>query len=332
VRPAEATVVQRWRVLAQAAFFALFVLAPPLDLLRFDLTRGHAILLGHPWRLGLDELAGSPHLARDAAVAIVLKLLLPIFAVALSFLAVAWRWGRLYCGWLCPHFSVVETINDLMRRAWGRPSLWDAQPAAPRNIDGTPFAADRRAWAPLVLLAVAFAATWSVVLLTYLLPPATVYGDILRGAPTRNEALFVGVGTLVFSADFLFARHLFCRYGCAVGLFQSLVWMSHRGARVIGFDRARAADCARCRSAPGPGHWACEIACPMRLKPRGIKSALLACTQCARCLDACATVQRGQPSLLRWISGEEARRQQATVSLIGTTDSWKSGSANSGTG
>ena len=33
---------------------------------------------------------------------------------------VAWKWGRLYCGWLCPHFSVVEMINALMRRAHGK--------------------------------------------------------------------------------------------------------------------------------------------------------------------------------------------------------------------
>jgi ferredoxin-type protein NapH len=25
----------------------------------------------------------------------------------------------------------------------------------------------------------------------------------------------------------MFARHLFCRFGCAVGLFQSLAWMAN---------------------------------------------------------------------------------------------------------
>ena len=43
---------------------------------------------------------------------------------------ISWKYGRLYCGWLCPHFSVVETINALMRRASGKHSLWDKAPEA----------------------------------------------------------------------------------------------------------------------------------------------------------------------------------------------------------
>jgi hypothetical protein len=75
-----------------------------------------------------------------------------------------------------------------------------------------------------------------VVLLTYLLPPFQVYGHLLAGTPTRNEFIFITAGTLVLSAEFLFARHLFCRYACAVGLFQSLAWMGNRAAMVVGFS------------------------------------------------------------------------------------------------
>ncbi len=49
--------------------------------------------------------------------------------------------------------------------------------------------------------------------------------------------------------ELLLARHLFCRYGCAVGLFQSLAWMANRRAMVVGFDRSRAAACAACSAA-----------------------------------------------------------------------------------
>jgi ferredoxin-type protein NapH len=34
----------------------------------------------------------------------------------------------------------------------------------------------------------------------------------------------------VFTLEFALARHLFCRFGCAVGLFQSLAWMANPGA------------------------------------------------------------------------------------------------------
>lgn len=39
---------------------------------------------------------------------------------------------------------------------------------------------------------------WAVVLLTYLLPPAEIYGNLWRGDLTRNQAIFIGVGTTLF--------------------------------------------------------------------------------------------------------------------------------------
>ena len=44
------TGLQRIRAWTQVGFFSLFLLAPPLDILRIDLTQGHAILLGQAWR------------------------------------------------------------------------------------------------------------------------------------------------------------------------------------------------------------------------------------------------------------------------------------------
>ncbi|WP_368506776.1 4Fe-4S binding protein [Colwellia sp. 1_MG-2023] len=34
-----------------------------------------------------------------------------------------WRFGRIYCGWLCPYFSVVELLNDLMLEQLNRVTL-----------------------------------------------------------------------------------------------------------------------------------------------------------------------------------------------------------------
>ncbi len=49
-----ATKQQKNRFWFQAGFFTLFVLAPPLDLFRFDLTQNHFFFLGQHWTLGLD--------------------------------------------------------------------------------------------------------------------------------------------------------------------------------------------------------------------------------------------------------------------------------------
>ena len=60
----------------------------------------------------------------------------------------------------------------------------------------------------------------------------------------------------------------------------------------------------------------------MRLKPRMEKAKMFTCTQCAQCVDACGTVQaaQGRTSLLRWIDHDEARRNEAKVSLTGKHD------------
>ncbi|MFA7387813.1 MAG: 4Fe-4S binding protein [Thiohalobacteraceae bacterium] len=291
--------LQDRRLLSRMGFFILFVLAPPLNLFRLDLYEGHFILLGLDWTLGLDPFLRGEAGVGDAAMNLFLRGFLPLLLLGGGLLWVAWRYGRLYCGWLCPHFSVVEVINSLMRRASGKPTLWEKKPLPERQPDGSMLRADRRYW-PITLVAVGvFAFLWALTLLTYLLPPDQIYTNLFSGNLTRNQSVFLGAGTLAFTVEFLFARHLFCRYGCAVGLFQSLVWMVNKRAMVVGFDGARASACASCNAA-------CDNACPMRLKPRAIKRQMFTCTQCAQCVSACTEVQapHNAPSLLQWVSDE----------------------------
>ena len=123
--------MQRRRLFFQLGFFALFLLAPALDLLRFDLTEAQLWFLGQRWSLGIDAFRAGEITANEAAIRIFLRSFLPAIGVVVAFLAVAWRYGRLYCGWLCPHFSLVESLNDLLHRATGKLSLWDRH-ATPR--------------------------------------------------------------------------------------------------------------------------------------------------------------------------------------------------------
>ena len=282
---------QQQRLLARTAFFALFVLAPPLDILRLDLTLGHFILFGYDWTLGLAAFQAGEIGPGQAVLNLILRAFVPLAAIVAVFGFAAWKWGRVYCGWLCPHFSVVETINNLMRRAFGKPTLWERASGA-RDLRLT----------PVVLAAVfGFAFLWALTLLTYLLPPREIYHNLFNLALTRNQFIFLSAATVVFSLEFLLARHLFCRFGCAVGVFQSFVWMANKKAMVVGFERARAPACASCEAS-------CDDACPMRLKPRNIKRYKFACTQCGECLSACDEVQRDNPqgALLHWVAREEA--------------------------
>jgi len=298
---------QAWRLAAQMAFFTVFVLTPVFDLLRYDLTRGHAYFLGMEWHLGIDPFLRGEIGALAAARNILTGLFVPILSVAALVIGISWKWGRLYCGWLCPHFSVVETVNRLMIVATGKPSLWDRRPLPARQPDGAIVRTDRRAWALVLPFALGFAFTWAIVLLSYLMPPLEMYPRLLNLSLLRGETIFISAATLVLTIEFLLARHLFCKYACAVGMFQSLAWMGNQKAMVVGVDRSRLAECADCLDGAGS---ACEAACPMRLKPRSIKRLMFACTQCSQCISACATVQKDNPAggLLGWVQGEAARQ------------------------
>ncbi|RRQ21734.1 4Fe-4S binding protein [Thiohalobacter thiocyanaticus] len=292
---------QRRRALTQVGFFVLFILAPPLDIFRFDLTLGHFILFGQPWTLGIDEFREGLIGPGQAALNLILRGFVPLFGGAALFIWIAWRWGRLYCGWLCPHYSVVELVNGLMRRASGRPNLYEKRKLPEWLPNGTRISPNSRYWPPTLITAVAFAFIWALTLLTYLLPPQEIYHNLLHAELTRNQFIFLTAATIVLSIEFIFARHLFCRFGCAVGLFQSLAWMGNNRAMVVGFDTRRAKSCQDCNNA-------CDNACPMRLNPRTIKRKMFTCTQCAECISACTQVQapKGQPSLLQWVSDEAA--------------------------
>ena len=292
------------RLLLKIAFFTLFVVAPPLDIFRFDLEKNNLILFGQDWTLGFPEyhqgLISLGHLMWN----LLWKAFLPVLGVGALLIYTAWRWGRLYCGWLCPHFSVVETVNALMNRASGKPTLWEKNPLPRELPDGSERPRNRWYWIPTFIAIFGFAFLWAVSFMTYLLPPQEIYHNLFTGQLTPNQLRFIIAVTMVLTIEFTFARHLFCRFGCAVGIFQSLAWMSNRKAMTIGFNRTQAADCRDCNNA-------CDNACPARLKPRTLKRKMFTCTQCAECIVACTQVEarKGKPSLIQWVEGSCAQHK-----------------------
>ncbi len=298
--------LQRLRALTQSWFFVLFLIAPISNLLRFDLTDRQLWFLGMRWSLGIDALAAGQIIATDAAWQLIWRAFVPALLLVAVFLGVAYRYGRLYCGWLCPHFSVVELLNSVLHRACGKFSLWEKQATPRANTPTTPAQAH---WWPIFFAScLLMGLLWATTLLTYLLPPEVIWSGLWRGTLTANQARFIGVATVIFTLEFTLARHLFCRFGCAVGLFQSLVWMANPRALVVSFDRAQARDCKTCDAPRGA---ACDAVCPMRLQPRNIKRKMFSCVQCGQCLQACdttQTAQQRQPNLT-WAVGEAALRE-----------------------
>lgn len=277
----------RLRRLSRSSFFLLFLLAPVLDLFRLDLNQGHFIILGIDWTLGLR---GSTLGTAEITWQLALRLLIPVLLTVALLFWVVWRWGRIYCGWLCPHFSMVEWIDQTMDRWLGRRSLWEP-------VDGVrrPMA---RAVVAVAVVSVSF--LWAITLLSYLVTPIPLWQGLFSLELPRWNWIFLTAATLAFAVEFTLARHFFCKFGCAVGIFQSLIWMLNRRSMIVGFSRERARDCRDCS--------ACDRACPMRLKPRGMKRHKITCTQCGVCIQTCSQVQANNPqgSLLHWRSGDSA--------------------------
>ena len=283
---------EQWRIISQSSFYLLFLCAPLLDIFRFDIIEGHFIIFHHSWMFGLESSQYECIDTSHSVSTVLVNFLLPILLVILFAGVFAWKYGRIYCGWLCPHFSVVETINRLMENYLNRVTLWEK----PNKEGQTGFA---RVFIFCVCFVIAF--IWSFVLLTYIYPPNLLLSNLMHFELSFGPTLFLVIMTLVLTLDFFFARHLFCKFGCSVGLLQSFAWMANRRSMVIAFDPSRANLCQSCDNE-------CDKSCPMRLPVRSIKRAKITCTQCGVCLTACDNVQKNNPDgrLIHWVSGEQA--------------------------
>ncbi len=75
---------------------ALFLLAPALNLLRFDLNETQLWVLGMRWSLGIDAFLRGEATAVQTGWAILWRGFLPALGLIAIFLGIAYRYGRLY--------------------------------------------------------------------------------------------------------------------------------------------------------------------------------------------------------------------------------------------
>ncbi|MEN9472158.1 MAG: hypothetical protein RLZZ495_247 [Pseudomonadota bacterium] len=291
--------LQRWRKYTQTFFFILFLIAPVFNIFRFDLNEQQFWFFGMRWSLGLEAFQHGKISVLEASTNVLFKGIIPVVSFIVLFLGIAFRYGRLYCGWLCPHFSSVELLNTLLHRACGKLSFWEKLPVHRQGV--TP---NRQWWPVFGLSCLIMGFVWAITLLTYLQPPLEIWFRLFSGTLSLKQTLFLIIGTTVLTIEFIVGRHLFCRYACSVGLFQSLAWMANPRAMEVTFHREQAKDCKTCRSEcspPAPGN-ACDDICPMRLQPRTLKRKMFSCVQCGLCLSACETTQSAQnkSSSLSW--------------------------------
>ena len=167
---------------------------------------------------------------------------------------------------------MVETINQTLRRAIGKQSLWDKEPFQSAIPMARRSKADAIWWLGVIPLSHTLCLHLGAGAVDL---PATSSRNLwqsMAGQLTRNQSIFLIAASIAFFVEFMFARHLFCLTLALWDYFKAwLGWptKSHGG-------RLRAPTGPRLRNLS-----VClrSCVCPMRLQPRSVKRMMFACVQ-----------------------------------------------------
>lgn len=254
--------------LVQPAFWALVFLAPALDIFRVDMLNQKLVFLGKHLPFAFNSLLWLP---------------VGFYGAVILIGIVSFIWGRLFCGWACPHNTLTEWTRAI-RGAVGR----DQKPAWMKRLIRK-YPASKTWLAGLSLtVGLGLCVTLSILLCFYVMPPDFVLSQYAGGKP--HIALVWGNGLFTLIGLFLlFAGSDFCRTCCPYGMAQS-VSAYHENSRwrpmEIGFSGSLEADCKTCQ--------ACQMVCPVDIDPRAGTLTGQAkvgqfdgCFNCGECIDAC---------------------------------------------
>ncbi|MGE0200331.1 MAG: 4Fe-4S binding protein [Candidatus Melainabacteria bacterium] len=274
-----------------------FFLGPLLNLFRLDMIHLKLIWLGKTLPMTFGTMLWLP-----------VSFYLGVVAIGI----VSFLWGRLFCGWACPHNTLTEWTR-VFRAAWGREPyptwalrLFQKQPAL------------KSAWPWLsILLAILITATLSLLLAHTIVPLDWMTAQYASGRPhvalVFGNVLFTLIGLFL-----LFAGHDFCRTCCPYGMAQSMSAYQEgkwRPMEILFTGSNMAADCRTCT--------ACQQVCPVDLDPRHAENLkvgeFFGCFNCGECIDACKQVHvfKKQSGLLKFELPWERRRRLKTPGAPG---------------
>ena len=194
-------------------------------------------------------------------------------------------WGRIWCGYSCPHTVFLEGLfRPIERLIEGSRSERLRRNAGPWTFDKIV----RKTIKQVVFFILAFAIAHLIT--AYFVSLPALY-DMLLDKPADHPEAFAWAATLTGLLYFNFAwfREQLCLIVCPYGRLQSV--LTDRDTLVIGYDVKRgeprgkkgtqgAGDCVDCSR--------CVVVCPTGIDIRnGLQ---IDCIGCARCVDACDEV------------------------------------------
>lgn len=265
-------------VVVQPFFWALLLLSPVLHVFQLDVIHQQMVVLGQTYPFSQSTLLWVP---------------IGFFGCVLLIAVTSTLWGRLFCGWVCPHNTLTEWTRPV--RTWiglGQKTFRHTQ-------------LERR-WPWLKPVTIAASMLWatgityliSTLFLLYFVPLDWFLSQLKAG--TLPMIIWWGQGLMMLIGYFmLYAGHEFCRSACPYGISQSL--SAYLSAKWIPMEiRYRhGEDLSPCKSCH-----ACQSACPVDIDPRKPENLVVGvgegCFNCGECIDACTYVRdkQAKPGLL----------------------------------
>ncbi len=273
----------------QPLFWALVFLGPIFNVFRVDMLNQRLVFLGQAHRFEFGTLMWLP---------------IGFYGAVILIGVISFIWGRLFCGWTCPHNTLTEWTHTLRamvgrgeRPAWMKRLIRRQRHLA--EIFGL--------LSPPLAIILTF--VLGLLLSGYVIPPNWILAQYQSGHP--HPALVCGHGLLILIGLFLlYAGHDFCRTCCPYGMGQSISAYHENSPwrpMEIQFGADKDSDCKTCQ--------ACRMVCPVNIDPRDATilgtvyvGQFDGCFNCGECIDACKRVRsyKRKPGFLSF--GQALRR------------------------
>lgn len=279
---------QRRKWVLWAILIVVYLALPWLEIggkpaLLIDITRRHFYLAGNTFN------------AQDFWLAFFV-----VSGIGFTLIVVSGLWGRVWCGYACPHSVFLEGVFRRVER------LFEGSATKRKNLDAKRMSLEkvmRRGGKYATYLALSL--VLSHTFLGYFMPVREVLAAATSPPSAHPTAfLFVVIFTAIIYLNFAWFREQLCIVVCPYGRLQSVLY--DQDTVNVGYDKTRGeprgkhqvegrGDCIDC--------FRCVAVCPTGIDIRN--GTQLECVGCANCIDACDDVMDkvGQPrGLVRYDS------------------------------
>jgi cytochrome c oxidase accessory protein FixG len=213
--------------------------------------------------------------------------------------------GRLWCGYGCPHPIYLEFVFRPIER------FLEGKPAAMRRRNKGPWTAGRAArkgakWAIFVLISLLLSMTF----VSYFVGWDALWFGLLHDPGSNKGALFawLAISLLVFF-NFVYFRDQMCTVACPYGRLQTVLYDPN--TIIVGYD-AKRGEPRKKKPAPGDPAGDCiDCGLCVRTCPTGMdirRGLQMECIGCAQCIEACDKIMLKvgrPPGLIRYTSLRE---------------------------